>query len=1275
MKNYCVIQPKKGKEQFTNLKKLYGYDTAWNLLRLMSSDKFKTRYKDSLRLDSEGVPTLESFLKIKGIKKYIGETNILNALNKQYTLIDDTQDNYYMLLNQAAQFNNESDYKDDVLLIVRKINDKIKLEAVKKTSKNVSIFKNQYGVVSLNRKLANILAPLGITVGKLNEIETKNGRVGHIDFSKVKQLANNVVDLIRVANNQEGTIAISEEASHLFIEALNDNPIVQRLLNQIINRNLIKSILGDNYDSYYKYYQGDVNILAKEALGQLLQKSLLQQSIEQDSITSLFDRFINLLKNKFRKIKSILIQDAILEAETLSSELAKKILTGDIKIDKKQVINISYEQDFNALSKTIDSCIDILKQAHKTEARRFVIYGKNKSEDDKDKMLTDIANLEFYQNSEEDTLVGIFNYLKVVLDELKHLNNTAKHMNSYSPKNKFKFLRTAKNYVHSYSETIKMLKDLIYYVEEANDEDFLTRTFDLDGQEITISKILNYISYHVDKLNTIYSNNAKSSFIEFLRPYLGKNLKNPFSNDNQTMSVESLVNTAFKDLSFFDRWLDSMADSADTLLQLFDSVVKKQKDKARESTIKVAKQIEYAFAKAKAEGISDFTFIYKKENGKRTNKYLSRQEAEAILSLAEYEFYNTFITLKGQLDLLLPNNQANTFHVIQIRKDWIGGNLGMLAQGKFMEFGETLKNKVFESVDDNELFGEDIIEDEDGNITVEKRKIKSTLQDFNGREYNSLPIYYIRDFKNQEMVSDDPVSSLIAYAYMAHTYDKIDEVVDILEIGRNLMLDNERKVQETKGGVPLKEVLRFGDKMLESVGIKTAGQSNILSKLNDFFESNIYQKYIKDEGTFKLFGKEFNIAKVVNLVNHYSSVIQLSFNGLAQAANVSNGVAMTNIEAAAQEFFKASDLAKADGIYAKEIVSYLAEITNPVKTSKLALFEQYFNTRANFDDTVRTKKTDYVLSQIFGDTLQFLGQNTGDHWLYNRVAIAYALNNKVINRNTGEQMSLWEALEVIPVDKNNPSYGATLKLKNGFELIKEQSFLEVGRKINKINQKLFGIYNQEDQAACQRTSMGRLLMQYRKWVKPAINRRFTSATYDNTLDRWEEGYYITTFKFLGNLALDLKRGQFQMVSQFKNLNPEQKQNIIRAVTELGLLLALWLLISILNGIDDDDKNVLTKYGEYMAKRLFTEIGAMTPTLALPEEALRMVKSPMAAVQPVENVFNLLKSILSIEGWVDERKSGPYKGWTDVEKYLFYSVPYAKSISRSINVDEALQFYN
>jgi hypothetical protein len=55
------------------------------------------------------------------------------------------------------------------------------------------------------------------------------------------------------------------------------------------------------------------------------------------------------------------------------------------------------------------------------------------------------------------------------------------------------------------------------------------------------------------------------------------------------------------------------------------------------------------------------------------------------------------------------------------------------------------------------------------------------------------------------------------------------------------------------------------------------------------------------------------------------------------------------------------------------------------------------------------------------------------------------------------------------------------------------------------------------------------------------------------------------------------------------------------------------LISILNGIDDDDKNVLMKYGEYMAKRLFTEMGAMTPTLALPEEALRMIKSPMAAV--------------------------------------------------------------
>jgi len=37
-----------------------------------------------------------------------------------------------------------------------------------------------------------------------------------------------------------------------------------------------------------------------------------------------------------------------------------------------------------------------------------------------------------------------------------------------------------------------------------------------------------------------------------------------------------------------------------------------------------------------------------------------------------------------------------------------------------------------------------------------------------------LPKYYLHDTDNQEEVSDDPVGSLIAYAFMANNYHEMD---------------------------------------------------------------------------------------------------------------------------------------------------------------------------------------------------------------------------------------------------------------------------------------------------------------------------------------------------------------------------------------------------------------------------------------------------------------------------------------------------------------------
>ena len=91
-----------------------------------------------------------------------------------------------------------------------------------------------------------------------------------------------------------------------------------------------------------------------------------------------------------------------------------------------------------------------------------------------------------------------------------------------------------------------------------------------------------------------------------------------------------------------------------------------------------------------------------------------------------------------------------------------------------------------------------------------------------------------------------------------------------------------------------------------------------------------------------------------------------------------------------------------------------------------------FDVRQNFKSKI--KKINFlnktILTRIFGPGIQYIGQDAGDHWLYNRTAIAMAKRHKLKDAN-GNDISLWDALEVVPIDANNPDAGNKLVLKEG----------------------------------------------------------------------------------------------------------------------------------------------------------------------------------------------------------------------------------------------------
>jgi len=110
----------------------------------------------------------------------------------------------------------------------------------------------------------------------------------------------------------------------------------------------------------------------------------------------------------------------------------------------------------------------------------------------------------------------------------------------------------------------------------------------------------------------------------------------------------------------------------------------------------------------------------------------------------------------------------------------------------------------------------------------------------------ALPVLYTTRLKNPEELSTDIFADLLVYKYSANLYSEMDKIVDPLETAGDYVVSKARKVQKTRGDNPVEERINaLGNKVVNKI---YEGDSNIERKLNEWMESRLYQRYLKDEG-------------------------------------------------------------------------------------------------------------------------------------------------------------------------------------------------------------------------------------------------------------------------------------------------------------------------------------------------------------------------------------------------------------------------------------------
>lgn len=383
---------------------------------------------------------------------------------------------------------------------------------------------------------------------------------------------------------------------------------------------------------------------------------------------------------------------------------------------------------------------------------------------------------------------------------------------------------------------------------------------------------------------------------------------------------------------------------------------------------------------------------------------LAGSEAEKRRRIKGLQLYSAIIEMKEEMDSMLPAHSTVTWRAPQFtgKSYHRFSNLNKKMQNSRAAFGNMLRKKVIDTFavrqDEAYLFGSnnefnEIEEDPlENNMYFEKEKI------------NRLPLFGINKLKDMTDLSTDLFGSLVRYASMASTYMTYSRIVDMAELGSDVM--RHRQI----GGT------------LES---DRKESSRAMTRYMKFLQNNIYNVHV----TAPKFDSKGMMRKLANTLSSVASRLFLGGNVLGGAVNTGTGVIEILKEAATGEFFTTSDLNKAlkmyfDGVFSPDGYggSFTNMLANPLRPmDKNNLWIRHWNITSKRTEFYRNQKYDRNepgilrfnnrLWEWYDHTL-WLPYSSGDHFMQCIPFYALGIHQKVYDID-GKEMSLIDAYDIV----------------------------------------------------------------------------------------------------------------------------------------------------------------------------------------------------------------------------------------------------------------------
>ena len=566
-----------------------------------------------------------------------------------------------------------------------------------------------------------------------------------------------------------------------------------------------------------------------------------------------------------------------------------------------------------------------------------------------------------------------------------------------------------------------------------------------------------------------------------------------------------------------------------------------------------------------------------------------------------------------------------------------------------------------------------------------------------------------------ENLSLDLGSSLLKFNSMAENFEIMSSIEDIVSAFIRVS-ENRTVLQEKAKNDWVQKVVGKTKSMFKPVGEAEIDQEKNIKKRIKKWARMVYYD---DENL-----TQSALEKMTNGLLQYSSFAYVATNPLGNINNLIIGKLNNTLELIGGKYYKRKAYMRMKAAFNREQViakqvrrtGYILDGKKGVYDPKkpMTKWEGWVDSLRMMDSKTEIRETGAVEegeSAVVRFANWFYLLNDSFEYNVQTMQGMAMVESHVAVDEGGVEMGLYEAstfnheTQKIEID---PKYTIYDMDGNKVEWNDEYRY-QLRNNIREVNKRVHGNYARADRMVMQSHFLGKLAVQFKKWVAPLLKNRLRSEYYDENLG-WTEGRYRSFVKFfafamkniseIGNLETAYRqelRNDFENETgiDYGHIDKRIKERIMNSyqtLGEIGVVLLLFSLSSLMDELveseDDDGYWVkrLKNLSKYNVDRAAKELVAFWPVIGTPQ-AWQLVKNPIASAGVLQNFVQATyvtantgigwlyydgKEFRADKDYVYQR--GRKKGTLKLRKEWNDVLPFLSTIQRFQNFDQERKFY-